>query len=106
VYAAGAAELPVSERSCLNGTGGVLLLDRRLSLAVQGRAQVLAEEGHDVVLEAIGDCAGVGSVIDLEAIDDAVAVEDIVQLGGIEAQAVLIATSMEMAVYCFRLPMY
>src|SRR5664280_286643 len=55
------------------------------------RAQVLAEERHDVVLEAVGHGAGVGAVIDLEAVGDAVARENVVKLAGVDAQAVLVA---------------
>jgi hypothetical protein len=36
---------------------------------------VFSEEGHDVILEPVGDRAGVGSVVDLERDRDAVAVQ-------------------------------
>jgi signal transduction histidine kinase len=54
-------------------------------------AEILAEERQNVVLEAIGDCAGVRAGINLEAVCDSVAIEDVVELGGIESQAILIA---------------
>src|ERR1017187_4625781 len=60
-------------------------------LTARLEAQVLAEEWHHVVLEAIGDGAGVRAVIELKSVRDAVLVEHFVQLDGIHAQSILIA---------------
>ena len=43
-----------------------------------------------MVLKALGDGAGVGTVINLKVVGNAVVVEDIVQLAGIDSQAVLV----------------
>lgn len=52
---------------------------------------MVAEEGHDVILEAHCYGAGMGALVDLEAVDDAVFVKDIVQLGGVDSQSILVA---------------
>src|SRR5579884_2987471 len=52
---------------------------------------MLAEEGEDMVLKAVGDRAGVGSGIDLKPVPDPVPVENLVKLLGIEPQVILIA---------------
>ena len=44
-----------------------------------------------MILEAVGNSAGMRAVIDLEPVRDAIAVQHIVQLGSVEAQAVLVA---------------
>src|ERR1017187_7463938 len=64
-------------------------LHRLLTASLE--AQVLAEEWHHVILEAIGDGARVRAVIELKGVRDAVLVEHFVQLDGIRAQSILIA---------------
>jgi hypothetical protein len=49
------------------------------------KAEVLAEERHHMVLEAISHRAGVSALVLFEAVRDAVPVENVVQLGGIDA---------------------
>ena len=41
-----------------------------------------------MVLEAVGDGAGVGAVVHLEAVSDVVAVEDLVELFSVEAEPI------------------
>ena len=60
-------------------------------LAARGKAQILAEERHHVILESVGDRAGVRPRINLKAVRDSVVVHDVMQLGGVKAQAVLVA---------------
>ena len=62
------------------------------SPAMVRRAQILIEERDYVVLEAIGDGAGMGSVIHLEAIPDAVALQGLVEVLRVEAETVLITS--------------
>ena len=44
-----------------------------------------------MILEAIGDCAGMCAVIDLKAVADAVSIQPLMQALGIGAQAVLVS---------------
>jgi hypothetical protein len=75
----------------LNAADGLPCSERTSSFAGFGGAEIFAEEWEDVILEAVGDGAGVGAVINLEAVGDAVGVEDFVELRHVEAEAVLIA---------------
>src|SRR3954464_13850159 len=59
--------------------------------AICREAEILTEERQDMVLESIGDCAGVRAGIDLKGVCDPIVIEDIVQRDGIEPQSVLIA---------------
>src|SRR3982750_4184962 len=54
-------------------------------------AQAAAEERQHVILEPIGNAAGVRARVDLERVGDAVAIEHVVELARVDAQAVLIA---------------
>ena len=60
-------------------------------VAIFRKAEVLAEKWQHVVLESIGHRAGVGTGVNFEGILDSVVIENLVQLGGIEAQTILIA---------------
>ena len=60
-------------------------------LAARLKAKILAEERHHVILEAVGDGAGMRAGVDFKAVRDAVGVEYVVQLDGVEAQAILVA---------------
>jgi hypothetical protein len=53
-------------------------------------AQILAEELHHMVLEAIAQVVGVCARVLLERVCDAVLVQHRVQLRGIDTQAILI----------------
>ena len=59
--------------------------------AICREAEILTEERQDMVLESIGDCAGVCAGIDLKGVCNPIVIEDIVQPDGIEAQTVLVA---------------
>ena len=52
--------------------------------------EILAKEGHHVLLEAIGDRAGVRARIDLEAVRDSILIQNIVQFSVIDTQAILV----------------
>src|SRR6188508_186389 len=65
------------------------MLDTLFTLAFE--AQVLAEEGQDVVLEPVTEPAGVIARIDLETMGDPVGVEYLVEPRGVAAQAILVA---------------
>ena len=62
-----------------------------LLTAAFGKAEILAEERHHMVLEAIGYGADMRTHINLEAVCDSVVIEDFVQFRGIEPKAILIA---------------
>ena len=62
-----------------------------LLTAIRCKAEILAEEWQHVVLESIGDCAGVRTRVNFKAVSDSVVIEDGVQFYGIESQPVLIA---------------
>ena len=64
---------------------------RAASFAIRCRAKVFAEKWHDMVLKTIGDCAGVGTLVNFEIIGNTIAVEDLVQFGRSRLQTVLIA---------------
>ena len=53
--------------------------------AARLKAQILTEEGQDVILETVGDFAGVGTGIDLEGVGDSILVERVVQFSGIDS---------------------
>src|SRR5271168_1393026 len=55
------------------------------------KAEVFAEERHNVILKPIRDGASMRARIDFEAVRDSVLIEKIMELAGINAQAVLIA---------------
>ena len=63
----------------------------RVLTAALCKAEILAEERHHMVLEAIGYGADMRTRIDLETVCDSVVIKDFVQLRGIEPQAILIA---------------
>ena len=54
-------------------------------------AEVFAEKGHHVVLEAISDRTCMSSLVDLEAVLQSVLIECVVELDGIDLETVLIA---------------
>ena len=54
------------------------------SFTIRARAQIPTEERQDVVLEAIGDRARMGTVIDLKGIGDAIFIENFMQLDGVD----------------------
>jgi hypothetical protein len=64
---------------------------RLLLLASCFKAEVLAEERYDVVLETIGYGAGVGAFVNLESVRDSVRVQDVVKLGSVGFESVLVA---------------
>ena len=49
--------------------------------AICREAEILTEERQHMILESIGDCAGVRAGVDLKAVCDSIVIEDIVQLG-------------------------
>jgi hypothetical protein len=55
----------------------VWLQDSRL-LAIRGKAEVLVEERQDMILESVGDGAGVRAGVDLEAVRNPVVIQDVV----------------------------
>src|SRR3972149_1451171 len=58
--------------------------------AVGLKTELLAEEPHPVILEAIRHLVGVIAWVDLEAVRDPVPVESIVELAGVDSCAVLV----------------
>jgi hypothetical protein len=46
--------------------------------AVRRRTQVFAEERENMILESVGDCAGMRAGINLEAVSDPIVIEDVV----------------------------
>jgi len=73
------------------GIASTLVLMKPVLIAFAGEAEVFAEEGHDVILEAHCHGAGVGALIDFEAVGDTVFVKDIVEFGGVDSQSILVA---------------
>ena len=59
-------------------------LEIRKLLTIGLEAEILAEKRHDVILETIGDRAGVGAGINLKSIGDPVLIQDVVELAGID----------------------
>ena len=57
--------------------------------AALGKAEILAEERHHMVLEAIGYGADMRTRIDLETVCDSVVIQDFVQLRGIDRKSVV-----------------
>jgi hypothetical protein len=43
-----------------------------------------------VILETVGDAAGMGAGIDLECVGDAVRVQDVMQLAGVNPETILV----------------
>src|SRR5579875_2729802 len=60
-------------------------------LATILRAQVPAEEWDHVVLKAVGNVTGMGTVVNIKAVFDAVVIEDLVELDHVEPQPSLVA---------------
>jgi hypothetical protein len=63
----------------------MLHIGKKRSPAAFRRAQISAEERYHIVLKAISDRAGMGTVINLKAVGDVIAVEDIAQFAGINS---------------------
>lgn len=60
-------------------------------VAICREAQILTEERQHMILEPIGDCAGVRARVDLKAVCDSVVIQNGMQLPGVDAQAILVA---------------
>ena len=84
----------------------LLHIGMKRSLAVFRRAQISAEERYHIVLKAVSDGAGMGTVINLKAVGYGKVVEDIVQLAGIDSKASWSPTSIAIARYWRRWPKY
>src|ERR1035441_9224101 len=54
------------------------------------KTEILTEELHHMILEAIRDSAGMSARINFELIRDSILVKNVMQFGGCDAEAVLI----------------
>ena len=55
------------------------------------KAEIFAEEQHDMVLKTIRDCTRVSSLVYLETVLYPVFIEDLMEFGGVHSEAVLVA---------------